>query len=221
MRVFKWLALILFIHIAPALAERVDVEIAFLVDTSGSISNAQLNIQREFIRNALKSERVLRIISDNYHMKVAVGYFEFSNKTGMIGRWHVVITATDMDNFINSFPEERFSDGGTVTYSGIMYAIQSMYSNKIESTTQNLILFTDGITENEKYAKYVLGRTYEEAPRTLSVAGLILTNTYLYAETTEQWMRNDVVYGAKPFVAAFSHENLEHILSKMLEIETQ
>lgn len=217
----KWFAFFTLLNFSVALAEKVDVEIAFLVDTSGSVSNAQLNIQRESIRNALKSERVLRIISDNYNMKIAIGYFEFSDKSGMIGKWTIVSTAADMDNFINSFPDQRFSDGGTLTYNGIMYTIESIFKNNIDSVTQNIMLFTDGITENERYAKYILDQTYKNVPNSLSIAGVILSYSQLYSETTDEWMRNDIVRGSKPYIMSFSHENVEYIISKMLEIETQ
>ena len=56
----------------------VDVELAFVVDASGSIDEAETRLQRQGYRDALINRRVLDAITGGLHGALAVAYIEFA-----------------------------------------------------------------------------------------------------------------------------------------------
>ena len=70
-----------FVLVAPAAAaERpvpVDLELAFLVDASGSIDAEETELQRRGYAAALKHPRILNAIASGYLGRIAVAFIEF------------------------------------------------------------------------------------------------------------------------------------------------
>ena len=74
------LLLLVLLGIAPAAraAEQVDLLLVFAVDVSRSIDQAKFQLQREGYAAALSDKRVLEIIAEGRHKRIAVAFVEWS-----------------------------------------------------------------------------------------------------------------------------------------------
>ncbi|APX12249.1 DUF1194 domain-containing protein [Tateyamaria omphalii] len=84
MRLF---ALLLTLLAAPALAEDVDLELVLLADASGSITDNEIDFQRQGYADALTDPRVLDVIAGGAYGAIAVTYVEWAANTAVVVDW--------------------------------------------------------------------------------------------------------------------------------------
>ena len=86
-----------------AAAERVDLELVFLADASGSIDNAEIRFQRRGYAAAITDPDVLAAIAQGYDRRIAVTYVEW----GAVDSQAVVVpwTIVDGDKAAAAFAE--------------------------------------------------------------------------------------------------------------------
>ena len=71
----------------PALAEDVEVELVLLADASGSITEAEIDFQRQGYADALTDPRVLSAIAKSAYGAIAVTYVEWAANTAVVVDW--------------------------------------------------------------------------------------------------------------------------------------
>lgn len=97
--VAAWTALLT----APATshAMEVDLELVLLVDVSRSMTERELEIQRQGYAAALRSESVLAAVRSGLLQRVALTYVEWSGTQDVIVDWTLLETRADLEGFAN------------------------------------------------------------------------------------------------------------------------
>lgn len=85
MRMFTILMALLFT--APAVAQDVELELVLLADASGSISEAEIQFQRQGYAQAMTDPRVLAAIGNTAYGAIAVTYVEWAANTAVVVDW--------------------------------------------------------------------------------------------------------------------------------------
>ncbi len=71
----------------PAFAEEVDLELVLLADASGSITQAEIDFQRQGYAEAITDPRVLSAIGNSAYGAIAVTYVEWAANTAVVVDW--------------------------------------------------------------------------------------------------------------------------------------
>ncbi|GAA5482817.1 DUF1194 domain-containing protein [Haloferula sargassicola] len=119
----------------------VDLELALVTDTSGSIDTTEFDLQLDGYAQAFRNSQLHSAISGG--LAVSLIYFDSSAGVGI--PWTVLTGAADalafadlLDNFI------RPSSGGTNPAAGINLATSEIFGNNIESSRQVIDVSGDG-----------------------------------------------------------------------------
>lgn len=78
---------LVFLFGLPAFAEEVDLELVLLADASGSISEAEIEFQRQGYADAITDPRVLSAIRNSAYGAIAVTYVEWATNTAVVVDW--------------------------------------------------------------------------------------------------------------------------------------
>jgi hypothetical protein len=132
-------------HPRPA---AVDLELAFVVDASGSIDDAEMTLQRQGYRDALKHPRVQQAINGGLLRAIAVAYIEFAGDgcTQMTVGWTRIHDRQSADEFGRRIlaSERNFCFGGNAVSEALSFAAASIVTNKFEGTRRVIDLSGDG-----------------------------------------------------------------------------
>jgi len=136
---------------APAPAQRpqgVDLELAFVVDASGSIDEDETRLQRQGYADALVHPRVLRAIQGGFLRSIAVAYIEFAGDgcTRMSVPWtriHDNASAKAFGATILS-REPMFCPGGNAISEAVAFAAASIAANAFDGTRRVIDVSGDG-----------------------------------------------------------------------------
>jgi len=135
----------------PAAAQRpqgVDLELAFVVDASGSIDEDETRLQRQGYADALAHPRVLRAIQGGFLRSIAVAYIEFAGDgcTKLSVPWtriHDAASAAAVGKAILSRPPV-FCPGGNAISEAVTFAALSINTNGFEGTRRVIDVSGDG-----------------------------------------------------------------------------
>ena len=153
-RPLAWLATLAVLLAAapePVQAQRpqpVDLELAFVVDASGSIDEAETRLQRQGYADALAHPRVLRAIQGGILRSIAVAYIEFAGDgcTQLSVPWtrlHDAASAAAMGKAILARPP-MFCPGGNAISEAVAFAAASIRTNGFEGTRRVIDVSGDG-----------------------------------------------------------------------------
>lgn len=126
----------------------VDLELAFVVDASGSIDDEEFRLQRQGYADALANPRVLKAISGGFLRAVAVTYVEFAG-SGCVWRrvgWTAIRDAADAKAFgdrVLAAPRER-CPGGNAIGEAVAAAAESALGNGYDGTRKVIDVSGDG-----------------------------------------------------------------------------
>jgi hypothetical protein len=147
---------------------RRDLELAFVVDASGSIYEEETALQRQSYVDALQHRRILHGISAGFLGKIAVAYIEFAADgcTRMSVGWTNISGTNAVAAFgarIEALPYLPCLSGNAVA-DALQFAIQSMKRNRFEGTRQVIDISSDspytlGLTLSEVCARVVADGT--------------------------------------------------------------
>ncbi len=126
----------------------VDLELAFVVDASGSIDDDETRLQRQGYADALLHPRVQRAIKGGFLRSIAVAYIEFAGDgcTRMSVPWtriHDAATATAFGQAILSGPQ-MFCPGGNAISEAVGFAAATIKANRFEGTRRVIDVSGDG-----------------------------------------------------------------------------
>lgn len=130
------LLVILFAYEAAA-KERVDVELVFLADASGSIDEAEIRFQRRGYAEAITHPDLLKAVSFGARGKIAVTYVEWGDaySQDVVVPWTVVDGMESAAKFANSLmAAPRLAFGPNAIGSAIAVAHGLIEANDLEGT---------------------------------------------------------------------------------------
>lgn len=126
----------------------VDLELAFVVDGSGSIDDEEFRLQRQGYANALANPRVVKAITSGFLRAVAVTYIEFAGSGCIWQRvgWtkiHDAASARAFGGRILAAPRE-YCPGGNAIGEAVATAAESALGNEYEGTRKVIDVSGDG-----------------------------------------------------------------------------
>jgi hypothetical protein len=137
---------------APVSAQRpapVDLELAFVVDASGSIDEDETRLQRQGYADALANPRVLKAIGSGFLRSIAVAYVEFAGPD--CGRitvdWIRISDAASAAAFGERVlaAEPMFCPGGNAIADAVLLTAASINTNAFEGTRRVIDVSGDGL----------------------------------------------------------------------------
>jgi hypothetical protein len=164
---------------APAAAQKmqaVDLELAFVVDASGSIDDAETRLQRQGYAHALANPRVLRAIASGFLRAIAVAYVEFAGpdcERISVGwtRIHNAASAKEFGKRILAQPR-MFCPGGNAIADAVWLAANAMMVNGYDGTRRIIDVSGDGPN--------TLGRTMTEVRDMVVKSGIVINGLAIH-----------------------------------------
>ena len=218
-RPFLSTALVLLCIAWPAHAQRaaVDLELAFVVDASGSIDEAETRLQRQGYADALANPRVLGAIGSGFLRAVAVAYIEFAGpgcERVSVG-WTRVSDGAGARVFggkILALPP-MFCPGGNAIGDAVALATASIAGNGFEGT--RLVIDVSGDGPN------TIGLPVEFARDSAVAAGITVNGLVIERPSMpdlDEYYRAAVTGGPRSFVIKADDRRsfADAILKKMI-----
>ncbi|MHA1108554.1 MAG: DUF1194 domain-containing protein [Alphaproteobacteria bacterium] len=135
----------------PAAAQRaipVDLELAFVVDASGSIDDEETRLQRKGYADALVNARVLKAIGDGFLRSISVAYIEFAGPycTRFAVPWTRIAGRASAAAFGNAILAKDRIDcpGGNAIGEAVAFAAESIKTNAFDGTRRVIDVSGDG-----------------------------------------------------------------------------
>jgi len=140
--------ILIFAHPAGAQGTAVDIELAFVVDASGSIDAAETRLQRQGYADALKNPQVLSSIAGGLTGGIAVAYIEFAadgceRLSVPWTRIHDLASAAAFGERILALPPV-FCPGGNAIGDALAFAAGSIQNNAFSGARRVIDLSGDG-----------------------------------------------------------------------------
>lgn len=149
-RLFVFLVLA-FVVTLPARAQRpvgVDLELAFVVDASGSIDEEEMALQRQGYADALVHPRVQQAIVSGFLRSIAVAYIEFAGFecTQMAVGWTRIHDKASAEAFGQKVlgAERNLCFGGNAVSEALTFAAASIEANQFDGTRRVIDISGDG-----------------------------------------------------------------------------
>ena len=210
----------IFLCIARSVAAQpaaVDLELAFVVDASGSIDEDETRLQRQGYADALANPRVLGAITGGFLRAIAVAYIEFAGRG--CERVSVAWTRIDGPEAARSFGERilalprMFCPGGNAIGDAVALATASIAGNDFDGTRNVIDVSGDGPN--------TLGLPVEFARDTAVGAGMTVNGLVIERPTMpdlDVYYRQAVTGGPASFVITARDRKsfAEAILKKMI-----
>jgi hypothetical protein len=126
----------------------VDLELAFVVDASGSIDDEEMRLQRQGYADALANPRVLGAVTSGTHQSIVVAYIEFAARgcTTLGVPWtriHDKASAESVGAAILAVPR-KFCPGGNAIGEAVNFAAASIAANEFEGARRVIDVSGDG-----------------------------------------------------------------------------
>lgn len=141
-------ALLLVLATGPALrAEEVDLELLLLVDTSRSMSPAELEIQRRGYAEALISAPVAAALARTMTGRIALAYVEWAGETRQtaIRDWTLIERPEDLSAFAATLREARtVTQSRTSITAALRHGARSIDGNAFEGLRRVIDISGDG-----------------------------------------------------------------------------
>jgi hypothetical protein len=207
---------------APAVSqprEPVDLELAFLVDASGSIDEEETRLQRRGYVDALLNAKVLDAISSGFHRSIAVAYIEFAGLgcARVSVPWARISDAASARAFgeqILGLGRTRLlCPGGNAIGEAMALAAQSITNNRFEGLRRAIDLSGDGPN--------TVGPPVEPERDAAVAAGITINGLVIHRPTfpnLEEYFRRNMTGGPRSFVIKAENRAVfgEAILKKLI-----
>lgn len=126
----------------------VDLELAFVVDASGSIDEEEMRLQRQGYADALAHPRVQSAISSGFLRAISVAYIEFAGDgcTELTVGWTRISDKASAEAFGNRIlaSDRNFCFGGNAVSEALAFAAATIEANDFEGTRRVIDISGDG-----------------------------------------------------------------------------
>lgn len=213
------LATVALLAVAPTARAQtaVDLELALLVDVSGSVDANEYNLQRQGYINAFMSASVWNAISQGALQQIAVAYIVWSGsgQQSTLVNWTLINSQAAAQNFANLVGNTiRPFSGSTGIAGAINYGVNSVNTNAYNGTRQVLDVSGDGCENVTSLANLQAARN-----NALGAGGIETINgvVILGEANLQACYQNNVVGGAGGFVeVANSFDDFEAAIDRKL-----
>jgi hypothetical protein len=213
------ISLLLMAMPAQARNQAVDLELAFVVDASGSIDDDETRLQRQGYADALAHPKVQKAIGSGFLRSVAVSYIEFAADgcATLSVDWMRIANPADARAFGAKIlaRERMFCPGGNAIGEAIAFATASIESNKFEGTRRVIDVSGDG--PNTVGPEVEPARDAAVALR-ITVNGLVIHRPMM--PNLDQYYRQSVIGGPGSFaIKADRQKNFAEAILKKIILE--
>lgn len=125
----------------------VDLELALLVDISGSVSSSEFNLQRQGYVDAFNNPVIHQAIADGQYGKIAATLIYWSTDQAVGVGWTLIDSATAAQNFATAISNAARPSGiGSLTAPGsaVNYATPLFFNNSFDGTRLVIDVSGDG-----------------------------------------------------------------------------
>ena len=209
--------------VTPAWAQKatpVDLELAFVVDASGSIDDREMRLQRQGYADALANPQVLKAISSGFLRAVAVTYIEFAADGCVWQRvgWTRIAGEADARSFggqILAAPRD-FCSGGNAIGDAVVSATKTTLENTFDGTRKVIDVSGDG-PDTTGLVPVQVARD-DAVRRGFTINGLVIERPVM--PDLPEYFRLNIVGGPRAFVIkAENRENFADAILKKLILE--
>jgi hypothetical protein len=152
----------------PLHAQEVDLELVLLADASGSITQAEIDFQRESTATAITDPAVLSAISNTLTGSIAVTYVEWAANQATVVDWTVIDSPETAEAFAAALlGPPRLATGRNAIGNALLEGRRLIETNQITSLRQ-VIDFSGDSTGNFS------GASIEEARQDVLAAGIVI-----------------------------------------------
>jgi hypothetical protein len=141
------LGMLVLLQAPPGRAEKVDLELVFAVDGSGSIDENEFKFQRQGYAAAITDKQVLAAITSGAHRKIAMAFVEWGGEDSIhtIVDWAVIHDAASAKAFAGRLLRAPRRAVGYNSISGaILRAAAMMRTNRYQGKRQVIDVSGDG-----------------------------------------------------------------------------
>ncbi len=197
----------------------VDLELAFVVDASGSIDDAETQLQRQGYLDALSNPKVVQAITSGFLQSVAVAYIEFAadgceRLSVPWTRIHDRASAIAFGRRVLQQPQ-MYCPGGNAVGDAIAFAALSIEGNGFEGTRRIIDFSGDGPN--------TLGLPAHLARDDAVRVGIVINGLVIERPTMpdlDDYFRSDIIGGPGAFVVkAESRRTFAAAILKKLILE--
>jgi len=184
----KFLVGLLFLLLVPfsAYATQVDLELALLVDVSGSVDGNEYTLQKTGYINAFKSASIQSAITGGAFGSIAVTYIEWSgaNQQVRLVDWTFINDSASANAFADAIAaSSRIYSGSTGVAQAINYAVPG-FTNDYDGTRKVIDVSGDG-EENTGY-------NTADARNAAANAGITINGIAIGGQSLLNWYSSNV-----------------------------
>ncbi|QDZ06491.1 DUF1194 domain-containing protein [Sphingomonas panacisoli] len=132
---------------AQAAPTNVDIELALLIDVSGSVDTTEFNLQRQGYVNAFNDSAIQAVFASGKSAAITVVYWSGQAEQSQAVGWTLVNSAASASAFANLIAAtSRPFSGSTAIGSAINYIAPKFFTNAFNGTRQVIDVSGDGAT---------------------------------------------------------------------------
>ena len=195
----------------------VDLELALLMDVSGSVDDTEYALQRSGYANAFRNPSVQAAITGGGIGSIAVSAIQFDDASYTAIPWTLIASAGHALAFADLLDSmARISDGSTGVGQGINFATNSIQGNGYDGT--RLVIDVSGDGQNNSGVAADVARDQALAAGITTINGVSIGDT---SGSLRQWYEDNVIGGTGAFArdaatfADFEAEILEKLLAEI------
>lgn len=201
-----------------AAAQEVDLELVLLADASGSITQDEIDFQRESTATALTDPAVLNAISNTLTGSIAVTYVEWAANQATVVDWTIIDSEESARAFAAALlGPPRLATGRNAIGNALLEGKRLIETNDIPSLRQ-VIDFSGDSTGNFS------GASIEEARAEVLAAGIVINGLPILDEGPEDTLLQEyedrIIGGPGAFaIPAFGRDDFVTALRRKLILE--
>ena len=217
------LAALALLLLVPTAAEadtiKVDLQLALLVDVSGSVSNSEFSLQMQGYAQAFRSDEVISAIVGNDIGSIAVNLVFWSgrNQQATAVDWFYIGDAATSFDFASTLSEVKRPYSGNTSISGALsYATKLFATDETYLATKEVIdISGDGTNNEDPY-----GLNLKTARADALAAGIVINGLPIGSNSLAEYYSSNVIGGDDSFVVqAKNYSSFSEALLKKLVTE--
>ncbi|MCB2225174.1 MAG: DUF1194 domain-containing protein [Desulfarculaceae bacterium] len=197
----------------------VDLQLALLVDVSGSVSNSEFNLQMQGYAQAFRSDEVISAIVGNDIGSIAVNMVFWSgrNQQATAVDWFYIGDAATSFDFASALSEVKRPYSGSTSISGALsYATSLFATDETYLATKEVIdISGDGTNNQDPY-----GLNLKTARADALAAGIVINGLPIGNNSLAEYYSSNVIGGDDSFIVqARNYSSFSESLLKKLVTE--
>lgn len=179
----------------PALAVPVALELSLVIDVSGSVSDAEYELQRTGYANAFRDPGIQsQIASLAASGGVAVNVIQFATSATQAIDWTLLTTAASINAFADSLGVmARVLTGSTAIANAISLATEAITLNQYTGTRMVIDLSGDGVENTIAGCNSVTCSAVQSARDAAALEGIVINGLPIGNASLQQYFQNNVV----------------------------